>query len=161
MSIQADRSIRTRLDLRWMLERDLAEVLAIEQASFAFPWGEADFVQLLCRRNCTGMVAEFGDHVVGMYIYMYHRDRIELLNLAVQPEFRHRGVGRQMIETLAGKLSPERRNHIVLCVRETNLPGQLFFRAVGFRAAAVLRGHFQDTGEDAYGMEYFGFGGAL
>lgn len=161
MSIQANRSIRTRLDLRWMLRRDLVEVLAIEHASFAFPWGEEDFIRFLRQRNCIGMVAGYKDHVVGMYVYMYHRDCIELLNFAVQPEFRHRGVGRQMIAKLVGKLSPERRNHIVLCVRETNLPGQLFFRAVGFRAAMVLRGHFQDTGEDAYGMEYFGFGGTL
>ena len=39
-------------------------------------------------------------------------------------------------------------------MRETNLPAQFFFRVVGFRAIEVLREHFQDSGEDAYGMLY-------
>jgi ribosomal-protein-alanine N-acetyltransferase len=59
-----------------------------------------------------------------------------------------------MISKLAGKLSSQRRNRIALYVRETNLPAQLFFRIVGFRAVEVLREHFQDSGEDAYGMLY-------
>lgn len=57
-----------------------------------------------------------------------------------------------MIAKLAGKLSHQRRNRIALLVRETNLPAQFFFKATGFRAVEVIREHFADTGEDAYGM---------
>jgi ribosomal-protein-alanine N-acetyltransferase len=39
-------------------------------------------------------------------------------------------------------------------VRETNLPAQFFFRVLGFRAAEVVREHYQDSGEDAYCMYY-------
>jgi len=55
---------------------------------------------------------------------------------------------------LIGKLTPERRNRIVLEVRETNLPAQLFFRSLGFRAISVLKDFYQDTTEDAYLMHY-------
>ena len=56
------------------------------------------------------------------------------LNFAVHEDFRRRGVGGQMIGKLIGKLSHQRRSRIMLEVRETNLPAQLFFRTLGFRA---------------------------
>jgi ribosomal-protein-alanine N-acetyltransferase len=59
-----------------------------------------------------------------------------------------------MVAKLVGKLSSHRRTRILLQVRETNLPAQLFFRIQGFRATEVVREHFEDTGEDAYIMQY-------
>jgi ribosomal-protein-alanine N-acetyltransferase len=59
-----------------------------------------------------------------------------------------------MMEKLVGKLTPERRNRIALEVRETNLPAQIFFRSLGFRAISVLKDFYQDTTEDAYLMHY-------
>ena len=55
---------------------------------------------------------------------------------------------------LISKLSSHRRTRITLEVRETNLPAQLFFRAQGFRALRVLRGYYEDSGEDAFLMQY-------
>jgi len=59
-----------------------------------------------------------------------------------------------MMDKLIGKLTPERRSRIVLEVRETNLPAQLFFRSLGFRAISVLKDFYQDTTEDAYLMHF-------
>jgi ribosomal-protein-alanine N-acetyltransferase len=59
-----------------------------------------------------------------------------------------------MMEKLVGKLSPDRRSRIVLEVRETNLPAQLFIRSLGFRAISVLKDFYQDTTEDAYLMHF-------
>jgi ribosomal-protein-alanine N-acetyltransferase len=60
----------------------------------------------------------------------------------------------QMMDKLVAKLSPERRDKIVLEVRERNLPAQLFFRSLGYRATSVLKDFYQDTTEDAYLMQY-------
>ena len=59
-----------------------------------------------------------------------------------------------MIDKLIGKLSHQRRTRIVLEIRETNLPAQLFFKECGFRAVSVLRDFYDDTPEDAYAMQY-------
>jgi ribosomal-protein-alanine N-acetyltransferase len=59
-----------------------------------------------------------------------------------------------MLAKLLAKLSSDRRSRLVLEVRETNLPAQLFFRANGFRAVAVMRAFYHDTPEDAYVMQY-------
>ncbi len=145
---------RVNVHIRWMIRRDMPEVLAIESHSFEFPWSEDDFIRCLRQRNCIGMVAERDERVVGFMIYELHRNRLHILNFAVHPDFRRGSVGNQMATKLIGKLSPQRRSRILLEVRETNLDAQLFFRDLNFRAISVLRDFYDDTTEDAYLMEY-------
>lgn len=142
------------VQIRWMIRRDMPEVLNIEQGSFEFPWSEEDFIRCLRQRNCIGMVAENANRVVGFMIYELNRNQLHILNFAVRPDFRRRGIGRQMGEKLIGKLSQQRRNRIVLEVRETNLAAQVFFRRIGFKAMSVLRDFYDDTTEDAYVMHF-------
>jgi ribosomal-protein-alanine N-acetyltransferase len=140
--------------IRWMIRRDMAEVLDIEQRSFEFSWSEDDFIRCLRQRNCIGMVAEHDERVVGFMLYELHKNRLHILNFAVHEDMRRRGIGEQMARKLIGKLSSQRRNRILLEVRETNLAAQLFFRDIGFRAISVLRDFYEDTTEDAYLMQY-------
>ena len=140
--------------IRWMIRRDMPEVLDIEGQSFEFPWGEEDFIRCLRQRNCIGMVSEFEEKVVGFMIYELHKTRLHILNFAVNPDFRRKAVGESMMGKLISKLSAQRRNRILLEVRETNLPAQMFFRNQGFRAVSVLRDFYDDTTEDAYLMQY-------
>ncbi len=150
-SVQADLA---RMRIRWMIRRDMPEVLDIEQGSFEFPWSEEDFIRCLRQRNCIGMVADCDDTVTGFMIYELHKTRLHVLNFAVAESYRRRRVGRSMVEKLVGKLSPQRRSRIVLEVRETTLAAQLFFRSLGFRAVSVLKDFYLDTTEDAYLMQY-------
>ncbi len=151
---------KLRVHIRWMIRRDMPEVLQIETGSFEFPWFEEDFIRCLRQRNCIGMVAEHGERVVGFMIYELHKTRLHVLNFAVAPEYRRMNVGQQMIEKLVSKLSSQRRTRISLEVRETNLAAQLFFRQNGFRATAVLRDFYDDSTEDAYVMQYHFTGNA-
>ncbi|HEY2761555.1 MAG TPA: ribosomal protein S18-alanine N-acetyltransferase [Pirellulales bacterium] len=137
-----------------MIRRDMPEVLAIESQCFEFPWGENDFLRCLRQRNCIGMVAEQDDRVIGFMIYELHKSRLHILNFAVDSRYRRSGIGSHMVTKLIGKLSTQRRNRILLEVRETNLAAQLFFRSSGFRAVSVLREFYEDTPEDAYLMQY-------
>jgi ribosomal-protein-alanine N-acetyltransferase len=143
-----------KVHIRWMIRRDMPEVLAIENDSFEFPWCEDDFLRCLRQRNCIGMVAEHEDRVVGFMIYELHKSRLHILNFAVGARYRRLGAGVHMVKKLIGKLSTQRRHRILLEVRETNLAAQLFFRSAGFRAVSVLREFYEDTPEDAYLMQY-------
>jgi ribosomal-protein-alanine N-acetyltransferase len=143
-----------RVHIRWMIRRDMPEVLQIEQESYDYPWSEEDFLRCLRQRNCIGMVAELGEKVVGFMIYELHKSKLNVLNFAVHPDFRRQRIGGQMIQKLVSKLSSHRRTRITVEVRETNLACQLFFRDAGFRAVRVIRDRFGDTGEDAYLMQY-------
>lgn len=133
---------------------DMPEVLDIERQSFEFSWTEEDFLCCLRQRNCIGMVAEYNHRIVGFMIYELHKSKLHVLNFAVDPEFRRQAIGSQMIEKLVDKLSQQRRQEIVLEVRESNLSAQLFFKKMGFKAVLVLRGHYDDTDESAYVMRF-------
>jgi ribosomal-protein-alanine N-acetyltransferase len=143
-----------RVHIRWMIRRDMPEVLQTEQESFEYSWTEEDFLRCLRQRNCIGMVAEEGEKVVGFMIYELHKAKLHILNFAVHPRCRRVGVGAQMVAKLVSKLSSHRRTRITLEVRETNLGAQLFFRSQSFKAVRVLRAFYEDSGEDAFLMQY-------
>ena len=145
---------QVKVHIRWMIRRDMPEVLQAEQESFEYAWTEEDFLKCLRQRNCIGMVAEHNEKVVGFMIYELHKSKLHVLNFAVHPAYRRVGVGRQMVAKLIGKLSSHRRTRITLAVRETNLGAQLFFKALEFRALRVLRVYYEDSGEDAFLMQY-------
>src|SRR5436190_22470375 len=112
---------RVRVHIRWMIRRDMAEVLRAENDSFDFSWTEDDFLRCLRQRNCIGMVAEVDDRVIGFMIYELHKSRLHILNFAVHPNARRTGIGAQMVAKLVNKLSTHRRQKITLAVRERNL----------------------------------------
>lgn len=143
-----------RVHIRWMIRRDMPEVLQAERQSFEYAWTEDDFLRCLRQRNCIGMVAEHDDRIVGFMIYELHKNRLHVLNFAVAPAYRRCGIGAQMVSKLIGKLSSHRRSKITLAVRERNLAAQVFFRAQDFKATRVLRNYYEDSGEDAFQMEY-------
>lgn len=144
----------TGIHIRWMIRRDMADVLGIENSSFEFPWNEDDFVRCLRQRNCIGMVVEQDDEIVGFMVYELHKTRLHILNFAVHQAQQRSGIGTAMVEKLKSKLSHQRRNRIVLEVRETNLEAQLFFKKQDFLALSVLRDFYDDTVEDAYLMQH-------
>lgn len=143
-----------RLQIRWMVRRDISAVVAIEEKNFEFPWQEEDFLQCLRQRNCVGMVAERHGSIVGFVMYETFKNRLHVLNMAVHPECRRLGIGKQLLAKLQSKLSPQRRAKMTLEVRETNLAAQLFFRAHGFRAVAILKNFYENSQDDAYLMQY-------
>lgn len=136
--------------IRWMLRKDMPEVLDIEARCFEFPWSEDAFIRCLRQRNCIGMVAEIDEKVVGFMIYELHKNRLHVVNFAVHPSCQRQGVGAAMVEKLVSKLTVQRRSRLMLEVRETNLAAQCFFRRHGFRAISVLRDFYEDTPEDGY-----------
>lgn len=149
---QKDRS-STGIHVRWMIRRDMPEVMRTERASFEYAWTEEEFLRCLRQRNCIGMVAEQGESIIGFMIYELHRTRLHVLNFAVHPSARRTGIGGLMVSKLIYKLVSHRRQKITLAVRERNLAAQMFFRGHGFKATKLLRKYYEDSGEDAYQME--------
>lgn len=154
MDIHGIQQSSLHVQIRWLIRRDMAEVLKIENESFEFAWTEENFLTCLRQRNCIGMVAEHDQEILGFMVYELHKSKLNILNFAVSNETRRQGVGAQMVHKLIDKLSQQRRNEIILEVRESNLNAQLFFKNHGFRAVTILRNHYDDTTEDAYVMRY-------
>lgn len=142
---------KTTPHIRWIIRKDLPAVLQIENDSYDQPWDEQDFTGALCDSSTIGMVAEFGEEIVGFMVYMLRPHSIYVYDMAVAPARRRMGVGEAMIGKLKGKLRGGGRTRIYFDAPETNVPAQLFLRSQGFLCVRQDRGKF---GEDGYRMQY-------
>ena len=157
--METSMSTECRVHIRWMIRRDMAEVLDIEQLCFPDPYTEDEFVHFLRARNCIGMVCDCEiagvERVLGFMVYDLHKTRIKLIDFAVLPSFQRMGIGRQMVEKLKGKLgAPKGRSSIEVLISENNLDGQLFFKRMGFRCTDIVRGAYDSTDADGYKFIY-------
>lgn len=142
----------TKVEIRWLIRRDLARVIQIDRLMNAEPWGEENFLVFLRQRNCIGMVAEHrtidGDKTVGFTIYELLKDKLVVLRLAVDPQHRRTGVGRAMLTRLRSKLALQRRKEIWIEVPEDNLGAHLWLRACGAKCVEII--HSAACEEDLY-----------
>jgi len=140
------------LSTRWMVASDYDSVMQIERASFDHPWSLDVFLKLqrASSRSCIGMVAQYRSQIVGFVMYELLKSRIEILNFAVNPDYRRLNIGSLIVEKLKNKTIQQKRSELFLSLRETNLGAQLFFQKCGFLAEAVIEDYYQDTGEAAY-----------
>jgi len=125
--------------VRWMISRDMPAVLAIEN-TLRNPWSEDEFQRHLRERHCIGMVVECGERVVGFFVYYLRKGHMEIANFAVAPEARRRGVGRQMANHLKDKCFSHQRSYLLTHLKDDNLTGHLFLKAMGWVAESVVRG---------------------
>lgn len=142
-----------KVHIRWLIKRDIPEVLEIEEKSFPYAWTEDDLLSCLRPYHNIGLVAEYRTKVVGFIIFKLNKSNINLLNLAVHPEFRRLGVGTQLVTKMLDKLSIERRCRLIVDIDERNLDGQLFLAEQGFLATKMLSGRCPN-GDDAYRMVF-------
>ncbi len=144
-----------RVVMKWLVRSDMTTVLDIEQRAFEFAWCEEDFLTFLRQRNCIAMVAQTAaGQVIGYMVYELFKTHFVLLNLAVDPKFRRRGVGRVMIATMKGKLSVGHRCKLVINIRETNIAAQLFLKSEDFECVEVERHKYQEKYCDESGFRF-------
>jgi ribosomal-protein-alanine N-acetyltransferase len=144
-----------RAHIRWQIRRDMPEVLAFDQASaeqawqtygLFTAWAEDDYLAVLQQRDCIGMVAEVGEKVVGVMVYRLHAKRLELLHLVVDPLWRGRAVGSQLIDKLVSKLSGHRRQRLTVDADERNLALCKFLSRCGLTGKpSKVDGHIRFT----------------
>ena len=145
------------MSLRWLIRRDMKQVLRIEDTN-KYSWTEEDFINCLRQRNRIGMVYEdynpiIQDNVIiGYVVYELHKRKLNILNLTVDPSYRHSGIGKNMMSKLIEKLTTQRRSFIDTMVRESNLTAQLFLREMEFRAISIIKNEYNN--EDGYIMRY-------
>jgi ribosomal-protein-alanine N-acetyltransferase len=132
----------TKPGIRWMIRKDMPDVLRIEAACFGHSgWTEGDFVKVLRQRDIIAHVVLDGEQVVGYMVYQMQKSCLYLINFAVDPQHQRRGFGRALIEKLKSKINANSvsRNRFTLHVAEHELPLQLFLRACGVRCEESIQ----------------------
>ncbi|MDX6609797.1 MAG: [ribosomal protein S18]-alanine N-acetyltransferase [Solirubrobacterales bacterium] len=133
--------------IRRLAYSDLPAVISIERRSFPTPWSLAMFVLELSKPSGICLAATEGDDLLGYLVCSRYDQVWHLMNVAVAPEHRRRGVARQLI----AKLVEEGGGSLpfTLEVRVSNQPAITMYERLGFRSAGVRPRYYQDNSEDA------------
>jgi [ribosomal protein S18]-alanine N-acetyltransferase len=135
------------LALRRLAYSDLPAVISIERRSFPAPWSLAMFVLELSKPSGICLAASEDGKLLG-YLVCSRYDRVwHLMNVAVAPERRRRGIASQLISRLIEEGGGELP--FTLEVRVSNRDAIAMYERLGFRSAGVRPRYYQDNGEDA------------
>lgn len=130
---------------------DLPQVIAIERRAFPTPWSLAMFVLEVSKPSsiCLG-AAEPGRErtaLLGYIICSRYADAWHVMNVAVDPPSRRRGIGSALLRGVIERAGPD--ESFTLEVRPSNPGAIALYQRFGFRTAGTRPRYYQDTGEDA------------
>ena len=137
-------------------------IVEIEKQSQTNGWTIADFRKTIESHGVLGTVIfdEQDEKIIAYYVYEMEDNGINLLNFAVDPNYRRKGLGTAMMKLLKNRLHL-RRSYLTANVRESNLQMQLFLKANQFLATKVEHNYYVDYDgrgnkkiEDAYCFSY-------
>ena len=133
--------------IRSLAYSDLPHVIAIERRSFPTPWSLAMFVLELSKPSGV-CLAGVDDGKLGGYLVCSRYDQVwHLMNIAVDPAARRRGLATRMLEAMLDRAGIDAS--YTLEVRTSNAPAIALYERFGFRAAGTRPRYYHDTGEDA------------
>lgn len=121
---------------------------AIERASFTDPWSERDFAEALAPPTVF-LIARQAGVVTGYVVARAVADEGEILNLAVNPGTRRRGLGRALVERALDGLRAQGVLVVYLEVRESNTAARQLYGGLGFEAVARRPRYYRLPAEDA------------
>jgi ribosomal-protein-alanine N-acetyltransferase len=127
--------------LAMMLDEDLDEVLAIENAIYTHPWTQGNFSDSLrAGYDCRTWRVE--RELVGYFILMVAAGEAHLLNLSIAARHQRSGHGRALLREAADLARRRGARSLFLEVRPSNLGAQALYTRFGFRRIAVRRGYY-------------------
>jgi ribosomal-protein-alanine N-acetyltransferase len=138
------------VELRRLDAQDLDTVEAIERASYPTPWSRSMFAAELRKPGSIAIGAFLEeDELVGYAFVSRYVDAWHVMNVAVAPDFRRRGIATTLLERLFEATEADPRRGYTLEVRVSNADAIRLYERLGFEARGIRRGYYTDNREDA------------
>jgi ribosomal-protein-alanine N-acetyltransferase len=141
------------MKIRFVTRADIKEIVEIEQYCFEFPWGMQDFLEELRQPESVGIVASDDGCVLGYAFYQRLEDQLQIVNVAVHPDDKRKGIGKTLVDWICGQLA-KRQRRVTAIVRESNISALKFFKSNEFKAIQVLKKPFGEYDDDGYLMSF-------
>lgn len=142
-------SCTNNIRLEPMEQHHLDGVTEVERESFSVPWSRASFEGELKNKCAYYIVAEEGNRCVG-YAGMHDAaGEADIINIAVAPEFRRRGIAQQLLDALVSECEKRDVELLHLDVRESNAAAIALYTKNGFVRDGLRKGYYSDNREAA------------
>ena len=135
------------VEIRRLTYADLPQVVAIERRAFTTPWSLAMFVLELSKPSGVCLAAEIENELVGYLVCSRYDTVLHVMNVAVDPDRRRRGIASAMIAALLERVGPDAQ--LTLEVRRSNTGAIALYERFAFKAVGERRRYYADNGEDA------------
>jgi len=153
----APRAAGAGLAFRRMRSSDLPRVMEIERAAFSHPWSEELVRRELSHDFSTVLlavaVAAGEEECHGFIITWLVHDELHVLNVAVAPEARRRGVARALLGEAEARGRAEGARVATLEVRRSNGAAIGLYRSLGYGEVGMRPRYYAEDGEDALVMD--------
>ena len=133
-------------------ERDLEELAALERRCFPQPWTTAQLKKALGLSRFQAHGVRIRGRLAAYLTFYVTIDEMEIVNLAVVPELRRRGLGRKLLQSVLQVVDKMGIEYAFLEVRASNVPAVSLYAAHGFVQTGVRRRYYPDNHEDALVM---------
>ncbi len=136
-------------DIRPLGLTDLNAVDEIEQRAYKTPWSRSMFASELAKSSSVCLGAFDGERLIGYVINSRYVDAWHIMNVAVDPDYRRRGIATRLLEQVFESTRDDQRRGYTLEVRVSNDRAISLYEKLGFERQGIRRGYYTDNREDA------------
>ena len=132
-----------------MNESHVAAVAALEKQCFADPWSLSSVATELKNPLALWLVAVEEDVVCGYIGSQSVMGESDMMNVAVNPDFRRKGIGEALVGALSDALKALGNTSLTLEVRASNAPAIALYEKLGFTQVGLRKNYYRNPKEDA------------
>ncbi len=140
------------MEVKRLQLRDLSAIETIEKRSYPTPWSRSMFAGELAKPSSICLGAFDDDDLIGYLIVSRYVDAWHVMNVAVSPDHRRRGIANTLLTVLFELTADDERRGYTLEVRVSNDEAIRLYERLGFRSSGIRRGYYTDNREDALVM---------
>jgi ribosomal-protein-alanine N-acetyltransferase len=134
--------------IRLMTESDVLQIIQLETQIFPDPWTRETFLEAMWEPDVQSLVVIKGDRIIGYMVTLWAEERIHILNIAVDKDYRKRGIATKLITGLEKSASKQGIRYVSLDVRVSNDVAIAFYTKHNFQTIGQ-RTQYYPNDEDA------------
>lgn len=137
------------IQLQRMAEAHVSQIAELEKLCFSAPWSRNSVASELNNPLSLWLVATDADTVAGYIGSQSVMGEADMMNVAVHPDYRRKGIGKQLVEALVASLKDNGVYSLTLEVRASNEPAIRLYDQLGFTQVGRRPNYYRNPREDA------------
>ena len=137
------------IEIQFMNESHVAQVAELEKRCFSVPWSENSIRYELTNPLSLWFVAVDGEKLLGYIGSQTVMDEADMMNVAVDPAARRRGIALRLVQALVQALAAKQVRALTLEVRAGNEPAKALYEQLGFLQVGRRPNYYRNPKEDA------------
>ena len=132
-----------------MKSSHVAQIEQLEKICFSDPWSEKSIASELNNELAFWLTAMEGEQVAGYIGSQTVMDESDMMNVAVHPDFRRKGIAEALVNALVEALKSKGSRCLTLEVRASNVPAITLYGKLGFSEIGRRKNYYRNPREDA------------